>query len=80
MLEPDVIVDGDGLVDGEELGDSVEFANIMIDDYLEAKTMHDTGDATFATHSAQRHVQHEQHGIRLRININVEQQDDCRGV
>ena len=47
MLEPDVIIDGDGLVDGEELGYR-ESANIMIDDYLEAKTMHDTGDATFA--------------------------------
>ena len=48
MLEPDVVVDGDGLVDGEEL-ESREFANIMIDDYLETKTMHDTGDAVFAS-------------------------------
>ena len=47
MIEPDVIVDGDGLVDGEELGYR-EPANVMIDDYLVAKTMHDTGDATFA--------------------------------
>ena len=47
MLEPDVIVDGDGLVNGEELG--YRAVNIMIDDYLEAKTIHDTGDEAFAT-------------------------------